>query len=51
MFLPILAFSVVLLLFTTEILSSNSEEKQTPEQELKEAIAKYVSQTVKTPKE
>lgn len=51
MFLPILAFSAVFVLLVAEILFPKAEEKKTPEQELKDAITKYVSQAVKTPQD
>lgn len=50
MFLPILAFATLLVLLVNEVLFPE-EEKKTPEQELKDAIMKYVSKALKDAKD
>lgn len=49
MFLPILAFATLLVLLVTEVLFP--KEEKTPEQELKDAITKYVSKALEDAKD
>jgi hypothetical protein len=51
MFLPIIVFSALLVLLVTEVLFPEKEEQKTPEQELKDAITKYIAQALDASKD
>ncbi len=50
MILPIVLVITLYFLLFREVFFPKQEKKKTPEDELKEAVAKYVSQSVKLPK-
>ena len=50
MIVPLVLILTLYMLLFREALFPKKEEKKTPEQELKDAVAKYVSQAVKLPK-
>ncbi len=51
MILPIALFSILVILWTQEVLGQKPEKKKTPEEKLGEAIAEYLKAGIKIRKD